>query len=257
MGKIFPYTILQATTLLFAAAVLTAPTVFLKLADVYSGNAEVLLLYIVFFIFAYLIWVIVNRKKRNSIDLGVKSNFSSLGLLLLCILSIQAGIILPLSFLTEQLIGFKHPSPQDRLSLYTLSSAVIIGPAIEEIVFRGIILKGFLSNYPVKKAIVYSSILFALVHGNPVNIAIAFIIGSFLSIVYAAKRNIMLSILLHSSINLSTLLIKQLVLGDGDRQNDSLAFYGGPTGIVVLIALAVSSLCFSKLKQTIDFLVLK
>lgn len=43
---------------------------------------------------------------------------------------------------------------------------VILAPTLEEIVFRGLILRGFLQHYSVKKAVIVSAILFGLFHMN-------------------------------------------------------------------------------------------
>jgi membrane protease YdiL (CAAX protease family) len=44
---------------------------------------------------------------------------------------------------------------------------VVIAPVTEELLFRGLILRGFLRNYGRRRAIVLSAILFALVHVSP------------------------------------------------------------------------------------------
>ncbi len=47
-----------------------------------------------------------------------------------------------------------------------IASAILIGPLLEELMFRGLILQGFLRRYTVKKAVVVSALLFAVFHGN-------------------------------------------------------------------------------------------
>jgi len=44
---------------------------------------------------------------------------------------------------------------------------VVVSPLSEELIFRGVILRGFLENYGPRAAIVLSSLLFAFVHLNP------------------------------------------------------------------------------------------
>jgi len=53
----------------------------------------------------------------------------------------------------------------------------VVGPIFEELMFRGWILYGFMNRYTPRKAIVLSSLLFGLLHLNPVMIAYAFLIG--------------------------------------------------------------------------------
>ena len=55
-----------------------------------------------------------------------------------------------------------------RTSLWgSLLVLVIVAPVTEELLFRGIILRGFLSHYGPGKAILASALLFALFHVNP------------------------------------------------------------------------------------------
>ena len=57
----------------------------------------------------------------------------------------------------------------------------IVAPLAEEFLFRGLILHGFLKRYSVKKAIIGSAFLFALMHGNPWQFVTALLLGIFLA----------------------------------------------------------------------------
>ncbi|WBV56681.1 type II CAAX endopeptidase family protein [Chryseobacterium daecheongense] len=88
-------------------------------------------------------------------------------------------------------------------------TAVIMAPIFEEIIFRGIIQKGLI-NKGVKpwKAILYASIIFGLVHGNPWQFVGAVLLGCVLGIVYERTKSLLLPMLLHGFNNLcSSLLI--------------------------------------------------
>lgn len=54
---------------------------------------------------------------------------------------------------------------------------VVVAPLTEELLFRGLILRGFLSRYSVRKAILASAILFGLFHLNPWQLLGAIILG--------------------------------------------------------------------------------
>ncbi|HKQ46648.1 MAG TPA: type II CAAX endopeptidase family protein [Phycisphaerae bacterium] len=54
---------------------------------------------------------------------------------------------------------------------------VVVAPITEEPLFRGLILNGFLNRFKVRWAIVASSILFALMHLNPIQFPVALILG--------------------------------------------------------------------------------
>lgn len=85
---------------------------------------------------------------------------------------------------------------------------VILAPIFEEIIFRGIIQKG-LVNKGVKpwKAIVYASIIFGVVHGNPWQFISAVMLGCILGLVYHKTKTLLLPILLHAFNNLSLSLL--------------------------------------------------
>jgi membrane protease YdiL (CAAX protease family) len=89
--------------------------------------------------------------------------------------------------------------------LISLVSILVIAPVLEELIFRGIILKGFLLHYPVSKAIGYTTILFGLVHGSPPLIAGAMLSGLYFAWIYYKTRSVGTTILLHITTNLAGL----------------------------------------------------
>lgn len=94
-----------------------------------------------------------------------------------------------------------------------LVMAVIMAPIFEEIVFRGIILKGLLNNkVSPLKAIVFSALIFGLVHGNPWQFTGAFLLGLVLGLVYYKTKSLLLPVLLHGFNNLVSTL--QMVFTD-------------------------------------------
>lgn len=66
---------------------------------------------------------------------------------------------------------------EKRSYLSDLFGAVVIAPLTEEIIHRGIILKGLLAHYTQNWAIVWSAILFGLVHLDPWQFPVIFILG--------------------------------------------------------------------------------
>ncbi|WP_346984652.1 type II CAAX endopeptidase family protein [Chryseobacterium sp. POE27] len=88
-------------------------------------------------------------------------------------------------------------------------TAVICAPIFEEIIFRGIIQKG-LMNKGVEpwKAIIFASVIFGLVHGNPWQLVGAVLLGCVLGLVYYKTKSLLLPMFLHGFNNLcSTILI--------------------------------------------------
>lgn len=69
-----------------------------------------------------------------------------------------------------------------------------VAPVIEEIIFRGIMIERLGAKYSYGAAVIISSILFGMLHINPVG---AFITGLVLSMEYLRSRTLMIPILIH------------------------------------------------------------
>jgi uncharacterized protein len=79
----------------------------------------------------------------------------------------------------------------------------LIAPIAEEIFFRGIVLRGFLDRYSVRKAIWASAILFAAVHLNPWQAIIALPLGAAYACMVIRTGSIWPGVLSHAVINLA------------------------------------------------------
>ena len=88
----------------------------------------------------------------------------------------------------------------DQILLYIgiyIYQSLAIAPVTEEILFRGIILKGIMHKYSIKKSIIISSILFAIIHGSLQQGLYAFISGIIFSLIYIYTGSIKFSIMAH------------------------------------------------------------
>jgi membrane protease YdiL (CAAX protease family) len=130
----------------------------------------------------------------------------TLALLAVPIIFVIAGTFGWLSDITNVIISI---FPEDKVSLtmlynmmdggvISIISICVIAPFLEEMLFRGIILRSFLAHYSPAKAIVASSVLFALIHLNIYQIPGAFIIGCFLGWVYYKSRSLWPCIYAHA-----------------------------------------------------------
>jgi membrane protease YdiL (CAAX protease family) len=75
---------------------------------------------------------------------------------------------------------------------------VIVVPIVEEIVFRGIVLKGFLEHYTIKKSIFVSALLFGIIHMNPWQFVSASAAGIILGWWYVKTDSIVTTIFGHA-----------------------------------------------------------
>ena len=72
-----------------------------------------------------------------------------------------------------------------------------IGPVCEEVIFRGVILKGFLKTFHPAKAIIFSSLIFGVIHFMPLQVISAFFAGLVLGYIYYKTRSLWLPIIIH------------------------------------------------------------
>lgn len=88
----------------------------------------------------------------------------------------------------------------------TFMIAVIAAPVVEEILFRGIVLRSMRKFAPAWAAILISSVLFGVYHLNIVQAAYATLMGIAAGILYERKRNLLFPILVHFANNLIKLI---------------------------------------------------
>lgn len=81
-------------------------------------------------------------------------------------------------------------------------STVILAPIMEEILFRGIVLPRFAKAMPLPIAVIASSLVFGIMHGQLVWIAYATFLGLVMSVIALREKSIKASMLFHIVFNL-------------------------------------------------------
>ena len=74
---------------------------------------------------------------------------------------------------------------------------VILAPVLEEILCRGILLKNYIKIYDARKAIIWSAIIFGVMHLNPWQFIGASTLGLFIGWVYYRTQNVWICIFIH------------------------------------------------------------
>ena len=88
------------------------------------------------------------------------------------------------------------------LNIYlAILSSGIIGPILEEMLFRYVFLNRLRNFFTTRNAILLSSLVFALLHGDIITMIYAFIMGFIFAYVYVKYDNIKVSIMCHISAN--------------------------------------------------------
>lgn len=84
-----------------------------------------------------------------------------------------------------------------QVNIWTFLSVCIAAPLLEEILCRGILLRSFLINYSVKKALFWSAFFFAVLHLNPWQAIPAFGLGYFMAWLFYKTNSLIPAILVH------------------------------------------------------------
>lgn len=83
----------------------------------------------------------------------------------------------------------------------------LVAPVLEEMLFRGVILRSFLYQYSRWTAILTSALLFGLAHLNVYQFAAGLLMGTVLGWLYERTRSLWPSILLHGAYNIAVTAI--------------------------------------------------
>lgn len=120
-----------------------------------------------------------------------------------------------INLLTDSLFGSASSAGATELIsesplIYTLLFAVLLGPAVEELMFRRLILTR-LRRFGDGFAILVSALIFALFHGNLAQFFYAFAVGLLLGWLYTSTGRLLHPILLHVSLNFAGSILPLLV----------------------------------------------
>ena len=92
----------------------------------------------------------------------------------------------------------------------------VIAPVVEEMLFRGVILRGFLQRYTRTQAIWGSALLFGLAHLNIYQFVAALLLGALSGWLYDRARSLVPCIALHAAYNTTLWILTHQDAGDGD-----------------------------------------
>ncbi len=161
-------------------------------------------------------FVIFKSKKNNKLVNDENISLTKREILLLFVggvsfnILISAGIyfLVPREYIASYSAQISNLSSSD-LWIINLISVGIVSPIVEEIIFRYGIMGCFIDLSPVL-AIFYQAILFATVHGSPIQMIYTFILGITFGYLTYNTRSILPSMLLHISLNSSTIIVSNL-----------------------------------------------
>ena len=159
--------------------------------------------------------VYVKCNKNIEFKKASKINKLSLKNLLLCILIGVIGVFAlnPISnclYSLFETIGLRGAAvmPFEPDGAFTYITAVLlfalVPAVVEELIFRGVILHGF-RKFGFWQAIIFSSILFALIHANIQQFAYTFIFGAVLAYLVLKTGSLLASMIIHFIANFASI----------------------------------------------------
>lgn len=161
-----------------------------------------------------------------------------------------------LSFLLALTIGipvnhlFSHnnwSSASSGPSINTLLGLILIAPFFEELLMRGIILRGLLKKYTPKVAIVTTALLFTALHLDYMKSIGLLVHGLILGYAYYKTENLLVVILMHACYNLAT-VYHPYSFPDHLNQVQFFSVYGTFTKGILLISSVCLIGCFIYLR---------
>lgn len=115
------------------------------------------------------------------------------------------AVCILLGFLPEEMMESYSSMAQYIVSdslLLSILCTVIVGPITEEVIFRGLVYSRLKKAMPTAIAVVLTSLIFGLMHGQSVWIAYAFVLGLVMNFLVIKTGSILSSILFHILFNL-------------------------------------------------------
>jgi uncharacterized protein len=134
---------------------------------------------------------------------------ATVALLVPPVLALVPLLVLAVTLLTDWLLAVAPLSRWEEELFATMTGGTwlaillvcVLAPVFEEMLFRGLILRGFLARYPRWPAIVASALLFGASHLNIYQFAVGVLIGLPLGWLYARTRSLIPCIALHAAYN--------------------------------------------------------
>ena len=166
---------------------------------------------ITFIVFGIVFLILIKPYKKNEINTDI--NIKTIILIILSGISISI-FYNTLVYFINSVIHITDDYIISDIPLFTLILTTgIMGPILEELLFRGIVynrLKIYLSH---KKSVIITSILFSIMHlPNIINVIYTFFLSFILIYLYDKYKTLKISILFHIIINITVLFLVYILI---------------------------------------------
>lgn len=133
----------------------------------------------------------------------------------------------------------------------TLLSVAVLAPLLEEFLCRGLILRGLLAHTSTARAIMWSSLIFALIHLNPWQAIPAFVLGCLFGWVYYRTGNLWTTVFMHS-VNNSLAVLLQRWLPDYTATTPLYELFPWHPALTLIAAAGLLMACLAILQHTTE-----
>jgi len=142
--------------------------------------------------------------------------------------------------LFEQLNQAMKTLFNDKIAGYIM--VAIAAPLLEEILFRGIVLRALLKKYSPWKAIIISAVFFGIFHLNPWQFLYATVLGIYLGYIYWKTKSLFYPILIHWLLNSTAFIFGQF---QDPTENISTVLTGKEKiGMFILVIISMAVIYF-------------
>ena len=162
---------------------------------------------------AFVVW----RRHRAGLDVGIHLGIGRIHFPMMLwgvVVLLASGVVI--EPLLELFPSAPYEAVQQTIGLggWAIMSTVVAAPILEEVLFRGVIFESCRERLGKGGAVLLSALLFGLIHGIPVQIVNAFVVGLILGYIYLRTRSLMSVIVLHA-INNGLAYISMAFFDDG------------------------------------------
>ena len=174
-------------------------------------------------------------KKYNKINKDYKNEIKNN---IFYIITLSFSLVIFLNIIIIYLNNLFNIKDTNKFNFFFILTTGILGPIMEEYLFRGIVYEKLKQFNSKKTAIILSILIFGLLHGNIINIIYALIIGSVLMFLYEKYKTIKIPIIFHIVGNTSIVILMPIIMKLNNYLNIS----------ILIISLILSLYSFKKLK---------
>ena len=164
--------------------------------------------YIYISLLIFMIFVPFLYKKYKQLNLKEEKIKLESILIIMVLTFLVAGITNIIFFQINSVIGFTNAyniNYDTNIFILVLTSG-IVGPIIEELIFRGLLYNGFKEEYTPMLSIIITSVLFSIFHTGIINIVYSFELSFLLIYVYEKYKTIKAPIIMHITSNIFVML---------------------------------------------------